>query len=165
MTPEELELFKREFSTSAYTCRLTSCPRATAGFDTNGLRLQHEATHSQRLQCLYPSCRYPPFMSTRALKNHENKCHKMAQGRKRIRRVAAWSQYDPEGSQEVERAQTQVAGVQTPMGPHPSQAQQVQLFQLLLQMTCKYADLFFLFFLFFFNTGLSLLARPSFVLF
>jgi hypothetical protein len=107
VTPEELEHFKREFRTSAYTCRLPSCPRATVGFHTNELRLEHEATHSQRLRCLYPGCQYPPFASTRALKNHENKCHKMAQGRKTIRRVAAWSQHNPEGGRQAERGNMQ----------------------------------------------------------
>jgi hypothetical protein len=101
VTPEELELFKREFRTSAYTCRLPSCPRATAGFDTNELRLDHEATHTQRLQCLYPGCQYPPFTSTRALKNHENKCHQTVQGRKSIRRVEAWPQHNRGDSQQA----------------------------------------------------------------
>jgi len=109
VTPEELELFKREFRTSAYTCRLPSCPRATAGFDTNELRLEHEATHSQRLRCLYPGCQYPPFGSTRALKNHETTCHETVRGRKRIRRVAAWPQHPPEDSWQAERFQTERA--------------------------------------------------------
>ncbi|KAE9369182.1 NACHT domain protein [Stipitochalara longipes BDJ] len=120
VAPEELELFKREFRTSAYTCRLLSCPRATAGFDTSELRLEHEATHTQRLQCLYPGCQYPPFTSTRALKSHEMKCHETALGRKTIRRVAAWPQNHPEGNRQAERAhkqadtaQKQAADVQT----------------------------------------------------
>jgi hypothetical protein len=103
VTLEELELFKREFRTSAYTCRFPLCPRATAGFDTNELRLEHEATHTQRLRCLYPGCQYPPFMSARALKNHEIKCHETVQGRKRIRRVAAWPQHHLQGSLQAER--------------------------------------------------------------
>jgi hypothetical protein len=107
VTPEELELFKREFRTSAYTCRLPSCPRATAGFDTNELRLEHEVTHTQRLRCLYPGCQCPPFGSTRALKNHETTCHETVRGRKRIRRVAAWPQHHPEDSRQAERFQTE----------------------------------------------------------
>jgi len=107
VTPEELELFKREFRTSAYTCRLPSCPRATVGFHTNELRLEHEATHSQRLRCLYLDCQYPPFTSARALKNHEIKCHEKIQGRKRIRRVAAWPQHHREGSQQADRGDIQ----------------------------------------------------------
>jgi hypothetical protein len=103
VTLEELELFKREFRTSAYTCRFPLCPRATAGFDTNEFRLEHEATHTQHLRCLYPGCQYPPFMSARALKNHESRCHETIQGRKRIRRVAAWPQHHLQGSQQAER--------------------------------------------------------------
>jgi hypothetical protein len=104
VTLEELDLFKREFRTSAYTCRFPSCPRATTGFDTNEIRLEHEATHTQRLRCLHPGCQYPPFTSARALKNHEIKCHETSQGRKRIRRVAALPQHRQQGGSQARRS-------------------------------------------------------------
>jgi hypothetical protein len=55
----------------------------------------------------------------------------MVQGRKTIRRVAAWSQYHPEGSQQVERAQTQVGGVQ--MQAEGVQTSSTQIQELILQ--------------------------------
>ncbi|KAH7360362.1 NACHT domain protein [Rhexocercosporidium sp. MPI-PUGE-AT-0058] len=103
VTVEELELFKREFRTSAYTCRFPLCPRATAGFERNELRLEHEATHIQRLHCQYAGCQYPPFTSTRALRNHEIKCHETVQGRKRIRGVLALPQHQLESSGQADR--------------------------------------------------------------
>jgi hypothetical protein len=50
----------------------------------------------------------------------------MVQGRKTIRRVAAWPQYHPEGSQQVERAQTQVGGVQIQADGVQTSSTQVQ---------------------------------------
>ncbi|KAE8552363.1 hypothetical protein EYB25_006257 [Talaromyces marneffei] len=93
---EDLELFQREYSTTIFTCRLSSCPRATMGFEDETLRLEHEATHTLRLKCSFPGCQYPPFVSARALKSHESKYHTPTRGRKRIRKV------DPMPDTEVE---------------------------------------------------------------
>ncbi|KAH6867418.1 chromatin remodelling complex Rsc7/Swp82 subunit-domain-containing protein [Thelonectria olida] len=88
-TAEELEFFKSQFRASAYTCRLSSCPRATLGFESDKLRQKHELTHIRRLQCTLPSCQYPfPFGSTQALRNHMSKHHDSDSPRKSIRRIA-----------------------------------------------------------------------------
>lgn len=74
VTLQELERFKQEFRTAAFTCRLWSCPRAAMGFDDDDLRLAHEASH-RRILCSVPDCQYPPFPSDRSLKEHHVKCH------------------------------------------------------------------------------------------
>lgn len=84
---EELEVFKRDFRSCAYTCRLALCPRASIGFETDGMRVEHEDSHSQRFDCTYPGCQYPPFMSIRALKAHENKCHRPILSKRKLRKV------------------------------------------------------------------------------
>jgi hypothetical protein len=83
---EELELFKSQFRTSAYTCRLGSCPRATLGFTSEQLRLEHEMAH-MRFRCTFPGCQYPFFISTQALKKHVNKYHNCTPTRKSIRKI------------------------------------------------------------------------------
>ena len=88
MTSDELESFKQDSRSSAYTCRFPMCPRTTLGFYSKDLQLEHEATHTQRLLCLHSGCQYPVFPSSRALKNHENSCHGTVQGRRTIRRVS-----------------------------------------------------------------------------
>jgi hypothetical protein len=87
VSKEDLERFKREYCTTAFTCRLFSCPRAMTGFESEALRLQHEAMHRFHLKCSFPGCQYPPFVSVRALKSHESKFHPPVRGRKRIRKV------------------------------------------------------------------------------
>ena len=87
---EELKLFQSEFRTSAYTCRTLLCPHATLGFETNELLMAHEASHSQRLKCQRPGCQHPPLVSARALRDHEARVHNTGQGRRSIRRVAAF---------------------------------------------------------------------------
>lgn len=74
VTLQELERFKQEFRTAAFTCRLWSCPRAAVGFDSDDLRLAHEASHRSIL-CDVPDCQYPPFPSDNNLKAHHAKCH------------------------------------------------------------------------------------------
>ncbi|KAI1074223.1 hypothetical protein F5B20DRAFT_574225 [Whalleya microplaca] len=71
----DLELFKNQFKSSAFTCRLSFCPRATLGFVSEELRRQHEIAHTRLTMCTVPECRYPPFVSVKALKNHLNKYH------------------------------------------------------------------------------------------
>lgn len=75
VTAEELELFKSQFRTSAFTCRLKSCPRATLGFESEKHCLQHEMTHIRRLRCTAADCKFPPFVSPQALKIHTSKYH------------------------------------------------------------------------------------------
>ncbi|KAF3065606.1 hypothetical protein CFAM422_009661 [Trichoderma lentiforme] len=75
VTTEELELFKSQFRTSAFTCRLKSCPRATLGFESEKHCLQHEMTHIRRLRCTAADCKFPPFVSPQALKIHTSKYH------------------------------------------------------------------------------------------
>ncbi|KAE8445745.1 hypothetical protein EG329_012924 [Mollisiaceae sp. DMI_Dod_QoI] len=75
VTVEELEFFKSQFRTSAYTCRLSSCPRTTVGFESEELLREHEVSHTRRIVCLFADCKYPPFVSVQAMKKHVNKYH------------------------------------------------------------------------------------------
>ena len=95
---EELELFKRQFRNSAYTCRLGSCPRASLGFPSEQLRLEHERAH-MRLRCTFSGCQYPSFISAQALRRHVNKYHNYAPARKSIRKVG----HIPTGQDSVAR--------------------------------------------------------------
>ncbi|TRX91712.1 hypothetical protein FHL15_007494 [Xylaria flabelliformis] len=81
----ELELWKSQFRTSAFTCRLGFCPRATEGFLSEDLRRQHEMAHTQLTICTIPDCKYPPFPTIRSLKSHMNKCHLYKPARRPIR--------------------------------------------------------------------------------
>jgi hypothetical protein len=81
----ELELWKSQFRTSAFTCRLGFCPRASEGFPSEDLRRQHEMAHTQLAICTIPDCKYPPFLSARSLKDHINKCHFHKPARRPIR--------------------------------------------------------------------------------
>ncbi|KAL6790808.1 hypothetical protein J3E68DRAFT_411388 [Trichoderma sp. SZMC 28012] len=87
VTAEELELFKSQFRTSAFTCRLKSCPRATLGFESEKHCLQHEMTHIRRLRCNAADCKYPPFASPLALKLHTSKYHSHSLPPKSIRGI------------------------------------------------------------------------------
>lgn len=71
----EHELFKEHFATTAFTCRLTSCPHATVGFETERLLSEHKMSHVQCFECKYPGCQYPVLGSAQALKKHERKYH------------------------------------------------------------------------------------------
>jgi hypothetical protein len=84
---EELELFKSHFRTSAFTCRLRQCPRATVGFETEKFRREHETTHAGGFRCTVPSCQYPPSRSAQSLKAHVDRYHSTAPAQKSIRRV------------------------------------------------------------------------------
>ncbi|ESU14037.1 hypothetical protein FGSG_07735 [Fusarium graminearum PH-1] len=82
----DLYLFKSQFQSSAFTCRLSFCPRATNGFSSEELRRQHEIAHTQLSLCTVPECRYPPFTSIKALKAHINKYHRPEKRTRHIRR-------------------------------------------------------------------------------
>ncbi|KAL7928885.1 hypothetical protein V8C35DRAFT_221248 [Trichoderma chlorosporum] len=87
VTAEELELFKSQFRASAFTCRLKSCPRATLGFESEKLRLQHEKTHIRRWECAFANCKFPSFTSPQALKTHTSKHHGYSSPPKSIRSI------------------------------------------------------------------------------
>ncbi|KAH8803560.1 hypothetical protein F5884DRAFT_904077 [Xylogone sp. PMI_703] len=87
ISSEELEQFKAQFRTSAFTCRLNSCPRATLGFESESLCLEHEMAHLRQFPCTFPGCKYPPLVSAQSLKNHLNKHHNSNPPRKSIREV------------------------------------------------------------------------------
>ncbi|KAJ3569742.1 hypothetical protein NPX13_g5979 [Xylaria arbuscula] len=81
----ELEMWKGQFRTSAFTCRLGFCPRTTEGFLSEDLRRRHEMAHTQLAICTIPECQYPPFPTARALNSHMNKCHLYKPARRPIR--------------------------------------------------------------------------------
>lgn len=84
----ELTRFKRDFRSSAFTCRHHGCLHATVGFETNALRCDHEQMHREPLQCLFPGCQYGlPFPSTRALKAHIAKIHHTSRSENKPRLV------------------------------------------------------------------------------
>ncbi|KAK3345804.1 hypothetical protein B0T25DRAFT_460566 [Lasiosphaeria hispida] len=73
---QEFEKFKRDFCSTAFTCRFSGCPLASTGFQSKALRDKHELSHAPRVPCDVPDCRYPgPFPSTQALRNHKLKHH------------------------------------------------------------------------------------------
>lgn len=75
VTMDELDAFKSQFRSSAFTCRLRSGPNATAGFESERERNEHELAHSRRYSCNVPDCKYPSFSSPTALKSHLAKYH------------------------------------------------------------------------------------------
>lgn len=86
LSADEFELFKVHFGATAYTCQLTSCPRATIGFETQELLEAHEKCHIRWFQCTVPGCQFPSFVSARALKSHTRKYHTITVTAKAIRR-------------------------------------------------------------------------------
>lgn len=86
VSSEELDIFKSHFRSSAYTCRLRSCPRATLGFETAILREKHELNHSTGFRCSVTGCHFPPSTSAQALKAHVAKHHTQNLEWKPIRR-------------------------------------------------------------------------------
>lgn len=86
-TAAELESFKRHFRDCAYTCRVKGCIRATEGFERLAQCLEHEVLHVRRLRCPQQGCRYPPFVSSRALRAHVNKDHNPTPKSKSIRKM------------------------------------------------------------------------------
>ncbi|KIL88700.1 hypothetical protein FAVG1_07948 [Fusarium avenaceum] len=88
LSTDEFELFKVHFGATAYTCQLTSCSRATIGFETEELLKEHEKRHIKWFQCTVPECQFPSFVSARALKSHMKKHHTVSVTAKAIRRPA-----------------------------------------------------------------------------
>ncbi|KAI1130951.1 hypothetical protein F5Y10DRAFT_99697 [Nemania abortiva] len=87
LSPQELEKFKVHFRTSAYTCRLRPCPRATLGFESKRAWLEHTTAHIRQWACPVVECQYPPFFSDKALQNHVKVHHNNVTRRRPIRRV------------------------------------------------------------------------------
>jgi hypothetical protein len=135
VSAEELELFKNQFRTSAFTCRLNSCPRATLGFESEKLRLEHEMAHVRRFRCTFPGCKYPPFVSAQSLTNHLNKYHNPNPPRKLIRQVghipttrsgnAAPTNVAMEGSGAVQNGQPLAAPLQPASLIRPEQVKKL----------------------------------------
>lgn len=80
---QELEDFKKASRSSAYTCRLGSCDRATVGFETERQRAEHEIGHVRQFRCTYLLCPYPPFLSAQALRRHVSGLHNLAPPKRR----------------------------------------------------------------------------------
>ncbi|KAK0713509.1 hypothetical protein B0T26DRAFT_365769 [Lasiosphaeria miniovina] len=74
-TGSELALFRENFAGHAYPCRFASCAHPATGFKTSEERNAHESSHAPKFPCTEPSCQYPPFTSSRALKKHISDCH------------------------------------------------------------------------------------------
>lgn len=71
---QELERFKQNFRTSAFTCRIWSCRHATFGFNNLEDLIIHETDHQKQI-CSFQGCEYPIFSSAEALKTHVGKVH------------------------------------------------------------------------------------------
>ncbi|KAK0724039.1 hypothetical protein B0H67DRAFT_640615 [Lasiosphaeris hirsuta] len=85
ITVQEFEKFKRDFCSSAFTCQFFGCPLGGSGFQTKALRDKHELSHAPRVPCDVLDCKYPPFPSTQALKNHKAKHHNQGMPNIKIR--------------------------------------------------------------------------------
>ncbi|KAK1246773.1 hypothetical protein MKX08_000575 [Trichoderma sp. CBMAI-0020] len=70
----ELEMFKQNFRTSAFTCRIWSCRRAVFGFNSSEDLILHEADHRKQI-CHFLNCKYPVFSSVKSLRDHKKKAH------------------------------------------------------------------------------------------
>ncbi|UKZ68492.1 uncharacterized protein TrAtP1_009525 [Trichoderma atroviride] len=99
VTLGELEKFKREFRTAAFTCRVRNCPCATKGFSDEKKLSEHERRHVQRISCTVPGCPYPPLPSSRALKAHMSKCHGITQRIAEVTRISTQKSVKTESRQ------------------------------------------------------------------
>ncbi|GAW23033.1 hypothetical protein ANO14919_125810 [Xylariales sp. No.14919] len=94
VSPKELEEFKINFRTSAYTCRFASCPRATLGFESKEAFTEHEKAHLRRWACTVSGCQYPPFDSAKSLQAHSRTHHSNTPRRRPIRKTLRPSDWD-----------------------------------------------------------------------
>ena len=69
------DTFKQHFQSSAFTCRLKFCPRATTDFKSEKLRRQHEIGHTTMCICSKPECESHLFVSRETLEEHRKKAH------------------------------------------------------------------------------------------
>ncbi|KAI0804447.1 hypothetical protein GGR55DRAFT_691036 [Xylaria sp. FL0064] len=87
VSTEEIAQFKRDYGGVAFTCRFPACPRASEGFETDELRVDHETSHAPPLKCPVPSCQYPSFQTEQALRSHERNCHRSAIDNPRMKSI------------------------------------------------------------------------------
>ncbi|KAI1388865.1 uncharacterized protein F4822DRAFT_429482 [Hypoxylon trugodes] len=106
ISADDLDLFKRQFRRSAFTCRLSSCPQATEGFVSEELRRQHEIGHTKLCLCTIPECRFPPFTSIRNLENHMVRYHRPEVVHKPIRRVGQLAVSRPQSTPKLDDSKT-----------------------------------------------------------
>ncbi|TGJ84975.1 hypothetical protein E0Z10_g3807 [Xylaria hypoxylon] len=93
VSPKELEEFKLNFRTSAYTCRFASCPRATLGFESKDAFMEHEKAHLRRWPCTIFGCQYPPFDSAKSLQAHSRTHHSNTPQQRPIRQTQRPDEY------------------------------------------------------------------------
>ena len=74
---EEVEEFKRVYTSSAFTCRFFECPRYSDGFPSSVDRDMHEKIHTEPLRCADLSCNFYArgFTTTAGLLKHNRKYH------------------------------------------------------------------------------------------
>ncbi|KAI1273077.1 hypothetical protein F5Y07DRAFT_391555 [Xylaria sp. FL0933] len=87
VSTEELVQFKRDYGSVAFICRFPACPRASEGFETDELRVDHETSHAPPLKCPVPSCQYPAFPTEQALRRHERNCHRSVIDNPRMKNI------------------------------------------------------------------------------
>lgn len=76
VSARDFQQFKTEFYSSRYTCRLSTCLRATLGLDSVALRCEHEQVHLRRFfNCIASGCHWTPFESAAALRRHTKRHH------------------------------------------------------------------------------------------
>jgi hypothetical protein len=74
---QEVEEFKRVYTSSAFTCRYVECPRYSDGFPSSVDRAMHEKVHTEPLRCADPSCYFyaREFTGKTGLLKHNQKYH------------------------------------------------------------------------------------------
>ncbi|KAI3340581.1 hypothetical protein F4824DRAFT_487048 [Ustulina deusta] len=99
------ECLSLHYRGAAFTCRFLACPRASEGFETDELRVNHETSHALPLKCPIPSCQYPAFSTEQALRSHQRNCHDSIENSrmKSIRRVGHFTKAKPEIGQQREQ--------------------------------------------------------------
>jgi hypothetical protein len=72
-----LATFHESYASTAFRCRYPYCTRASAGFPSVHLRVQHEDGHLQRVYCKEKSCQYSRlgFAKKTGLNAHTRKFH------------------------------------------------------------------------------------------
>jgi hypothetical protein len=79
---EEVEVFKRVYTSSAFTCRYFECPQYSDGFPSSAGRAMHEKIHTEPLRCADPFCAFYArgFTSKTGLLKHNQKYHLASEG-------------------------------------------------------------------------------------
>lgn len=95
---EVFELFRAQAPSSLFTCRLTLCPSASIGYETEAELREHELEHTKKFPCRVVGCQYPPFRSAQLLENHFKKHHHQVPPKRNLRRVGEFRR-EPRGVQ------------------------------------------------------------------